>query len=231
MAWADAEGLAFTNHFFAIWPFESVSEFAIAAIIASPIANAFSFENDLDRNNHIETLLQLPLPDIEHLQAGGELHRRAAEIQDMLVVLDFTQPPTVEAVKEAVLRLDAAVLAAYNLPASVQHQLLKIFNGWSRPLPPPYDSGFTLYFPDNLEEEITLSDFLAITADWEATNKRRLELVEKKLGKTIQAEERAELERLQHLAGLKRELLSSSPMKELKKIEMDLRRRGLWRGV
>jgi hypothetical protein len=90
---------------------------------------------------------------------------------------------------------------------------------------------FTRYFPDHFEEEITLNDFLAITVDWDITNKRRLELVEKKQGKTIQLEERAEFARLQHLAGLKRELLSSPSLKELEKIELDLRRKGIWRGV
>jgi len=231
VAWADAEGLAFTNHFFAIWPFEGVSEFAIAAIIASPIANAFSFENDLDRNNHIETLLQLPLPDLQYLRPDGEIHCRAAELQNLLAVQDFAQPPTTEVVKEAALRLDAAVLSAYNLPASVQQQLLKMFDGWSRPLPPPYDAEFTRYFPENFDEEITLDDFLAITADWEAANRRRHELLQKKRDKTILADEKVELLKLQNLAGLKTELLSSPSLKELRKIEMDLRRRGLWQGV
>jgi hypothetical protein len=230
-AWADAEGLAFTKQYFAIWPKEGVSEFAIVAILASPVANAFSFERDLDRNNHIETLLQLPLPDLEHLQPDGELHRRAAELQDMLTVRDFAQPPTAQTVTEAVLHLDAAVLAAYDLPASIQRQLLKMFNGWSRPLPPPYDSAFTRYFPDHFEEEITLANFLAITADWDATNRRRLKLIEKKTDKTISFEEKEGLQQLQRLAGLKRELLSSPSLKELAQMEADLRRRGLWRGA
>lgn len=230
-AWADAEGLAFTKQFFAIWPSEGVSEFAIAAILASPLANAFGFERDLDRHNHIETLRELPLPDRVHLQPTGELHRRAAELQDLLAVRDFAQPPTVEAVTEAVLRLDAAVLAAYNISASVQRQLLKMFDGWSRPLPPPYNSEFTRYFPDHFDEDITLADYLAITADWDATNKRRLKLIEKKTDKAISSEERDALQRLQRLAGLKRELLSSPSLKELAQMEADLRRRGLWRGA
>jgi hypothetical protein len=231
VTWADREGLAFTKQFFAIWPREGVSEFAIAAILASPVANAFSFERDLDRDNHIETLLQLPLPDLEHLEPNEELHRRAAELQDVLTVRDFAQPPTAQAVTEAVLRLDASVLAAYDVPASIQRQLLKMFNGWPRPLPPPYDSAFTHYFPDHFDEEITLADYLAITADWDATNKRRLKLIQKKTDKTISSEEKEELQQLQRLAGLKRELLSSPSLKELGQMEAVLRRRGLWRGA
>ena len=42
-AYADSEGLAFTKQFFAIWPNDGVSEYAISAILNSPIGNAFSF--------------------------------------------------------------------------------------------------------------------------------------------------------------------------------------------
>jgi hypothetical protein len=76
-----------------------------------------------------------------------------------------------------------------------------------------------------------LSDYLAITSDWDATNRRRLRLIEKKATKTIRAEEKEELQQLQRLAGLKRELLSSPSLKELAEMEADLRRRGLWRGA
>jgi hypothetical protein len=230
--WADSVGLAFTKQFFAIWPREGISEFAIAAILASPVANAFSFERDLDRHNHIETLRQLPLPDPVHMQPGNELHRRATDMQAMFLVRDFDpgQPPTAEAVKEAVMRLDAAVLTAYDLPASAQRQLLKMFSGWSRPLPPPYNTAFTSYFPDHFGEDVTLAEYLAITADWDITNTRRLELIEKKVRKVIRAEESEELRSMQRLAGLKRELLSSPSLKELAEMEADLRRRGLWRG-
>ena len=231
VAWGDNEGLAFTKQFFAIWPQDGVSEFAIAGILASPVANAFSFERDLDRDNHIETLLQLPLPELEYLKPDGELHRRTAKLQQMLVVRDFTQPTPEQAVIEAVLRLDATVLNAYGFSASVQCQLLKMFSGWSRPLPPPYDKAFMGYFPDYFGEEITLNDFLAITVDWEATNRRRHELLQKKRDKTIPTAAVAELLQLQRLAGLKRELLSSPSLTELEKIEMDLRRRGLWQGA
>jgi hypothetical protein len=231
-AFADAKGLGFTKQYFAIWPKEGVSEFAITAILASPVANAFSFEHDLDRDNHIETLRRLPLPDLKHLQPEGELHRRAAELQRLLTVPEIlAQPPAPEAVIEAVLRLDAAVLAAYGFSSAIQRQLLKMFDGWPRPLPVPYDRVFMRYFPDHFDEEITLADFLAITADWDATNNRRLNLIEKKTDKTITSEEAEKLQELKRLAGLKRELLSSPSLKELAQVEADLRRRGLWRGA
>jgi hypothetical protein len=226
--WADAEGLAFTKQFFAIWPKDGVSEFALAAILASPIANTFSFERDLDRDNHIETLRQLPLPEIEHLKPGGELHRRAAELQDMLAVRDFAQSPAVEAVVEAVVRLDAAVLTAYDLPAAAQHQLLKQFNGWHRPLPPPFDKAFDRYFPDHFEEKITLAELIAITYDWERTSKRKSELIEKKIRREAAKADLAELERLKFLTEARGEYFSPLPLAKLSALHAKLETGGKW---
>lgn len=80
-------------------------------------------------------------------------------------------------------------------------------------------------------ERLSQVDVLAITTNWHATNKRRLELIEMKAAQTIDADGRTQLERLQRLAGLKRELLSSPSLKELAEIEVDLRRKGLWLGA
>jgi N-6 DNA Methylase len=226
VTWADAEGLTFTKQFFAIWPHEGVSEFAIAAIIASPVANAFSFERDLDRHNHIETLRELPLPDLEHLKPNAELHRRAAELQNMLALRDFAQPPTEAAVTEAVLRLDAAVLDAYELPASVQRRLLKMFNGWSRPLPPPYDRAFGRYFPDHFEDEITLTELVAITADWERTSERKTELIEKKIRRAATKEELTELQRLKFLTEARGEYFAPLPLQQLAAFQSKLELQG-----
>ncbi len=85
--------------------------------------------------------------------------------------------------------------------------------------------------PEGFDEAISLADFIAITANWDATNKRRLELVEKKADGTLRGDEGNQLKQLQRLAGLKRELLSSPSQKQLAEVEADLRRRGLWRGA
>jgi hypothetical protein len=84
---------------------------------------------------------------------------------------------------------------------------------------------------EGFDEPISLADFLAITADWEVTNRQRLGLIRKKTAKTLRPEEGEELRRLQRLAGLKRELLSSPSLKELAEMETVMRRRGLWRGA
>ena len=125
-------------------------------------------------------------------------------------------------------RIDAEILRLYALPIEVERELLDFFAGWKR-VGVPFKQD--RYFPEGFDEPISLADFLAITADWDATNRRRLRLIEKKAAKTIRPEEKEELQQLQRLAGLKRELLSSPSLKELAEMEADLRRRGLWRGA
>lgn len=65
--------------------------------------------------------------------------------------------------REALIRLDAAVLDAYGLNATAQTRLMRLFNGWARPLRPPFDQAFKEYFPPHFEEEFTVSELLAIT--------------------------------------------------------------------
>jgi hypothetical protein len=228
-SYADSVGLAFSKQFFALWPQNDISEFALTAILSSPIANAFTNWQDISRrHNNIETLRELPLPALQHLRAGGQLHQLTVHLQEMLAVRDFVLPPTEEAVLEAVLRLDAAVLTAYELPARAQCQLLKMFNGWTRPLPPPFDGALTRYFPDHFEEEITLAELLAITTDWERTSERKTELIEKKIQRTATPVELSELDRLKFLTEARGEYFAPLPLQKLAAVQTELEIAGKW---
>lgn len=81
-----------------------------------------------------------------------------------------------------------------------------------------------------LSTPLSLEDVVAITRDWKVMNARRSGLIEKKINRTITADEEAELLHLQELAGVKRQLVSPLPIQDLEVIEADLRRRGLWKG-
>ena len=197
---ADADGLVFTKQFFAVWPSQDVSEFAIAAILSSPVANAFFEAEDISRrDNRILTLAKLPLPPGARLRPDGSIHRRAFALHEMLTIRIFEQPAEVEAVHEAILRLDAAVLDAYGLSAAAQTRLMRLFNGWARPLPPPFDQSFKEYFPAHFEDEITVTELLAITYDWERTSRRKTALIEKKIRRVASEKELADLKRLKFL--------------------------------
>jgi hypothetical protein len=218
--WADSEGLVFSQQFFAIWPCNGVSEFALAAILCSPIANAFSFRHDLERHNHISTLRSLPVPAIEHLRPLGILDKQCRLLQTMMQ----TDQPNSDRVVEQLLRLDAAVLDAYELPERVQRELLDRFQGWRRPLA----VGFDRYFPDHFRDVISLRDLVTIQYDWEDTNDRRCDLIDKDLAGTATADDRAELEHLQLLADLLIRLKSPYPNDQLEDFISQLKAEGKW---
>lgn len=219
-AWADAEGLAFSKEFFAVWPKDDVSEFSLAAILCSPVANAFSFRHDLERHNHVSTLRELPVPPIEHLHPGGTLDEQCRQLQAML----RADQPNPDRVTEQLLRLDAAVLDAYELPDRVQRQLLDQFQGWRRPL----TVGFEGYFPDHFHDVMSLSDLVTIQYDWEMANDRRCDLIDKELSDSLTADERTELDHFQLLADLLVRLKAPYPNEQLEDFISQLKAEGKW---
>ncbi len=218
-AWADSQGLAFSKQYFAVWPSGDVSEFALAAILSSPVANAFSFERDLDRDNHLSTLEHLPIPSKATLGQDSHIHRLAVRVQQLLRNEAFVGQAATE-ITESLIRLDAAVLDIYEFPARVQRQLLNQFQGWKRPVAVPFSG----YFPERFKDAITLKDFVAIQYDWDTTNERRCNLVEKELSRTgLKASEREELDHLQHLADLLIRLKEPYPLEELATLVAELK--------
>lgn len=227
-AFADAAGLAFTKEYFAIWPEEDISEFALAAILCSPLANVFSYENDLERHNHIGTLECLPVPSRDALGRSGSLHEHGRALHSILAVPQRRDESNTTKIVEALLRLDAAVLDAYQLVARDQRRLLDEFRGWQRPVSVP----FTAYFPDSFKDVITLHDFVSIAYDWDTVNERRCDLIEKEVAKQpLSEEEGSELDHLQHLADLLIRLKDPYPLEELDDIVGKLKAEGKWRAT
>ena len=228
-AFADSEGLAFTKQFFAIWLQPGISEFAVAAVLNSPVGNAFSFQEDLEKHNHVETLNRLPLPPQVSLAPGSIIDRLARRVQDLFsedtLLADMKARDWREERREALLRLDAAVLDAYGLDAVSQRKLLDQFNGHRRPV----GFEFTSYFPDHFKDDITLSDFIRINYDWDETNQRRGDLIQKNVyGKGLDKVEAAELEHLQHLTDLMVRLKDPHPVSRADELIAKLKAEGKW---
>ncbi len=121
--------------------------------------------------------------------------------------------------------MDAEVLKLYALPVELERKLLDYFTGCKRVGVP-----FTQdrYFPPHFNEDLSLADYLAITADWEVTNARRLELIELKLKSNLAPDGIAELARLKKLAWAKAQLVRPLPLEEARATEAELKRKGLW---
>ena len=232
----DTNGHAVNSRFLTIRPRNSTFTLeALWAICNSPFTNAYAYAHSTKREILVGTLREMRIPimsdvDVSRLTAAVRTYFNAVAVHEDPMPLRGDDVRFQEKEKMRLLhwRIDAEVLRLYALPMALERQLLDYFAGWKRAgVPFKQDR----YFPDHFEEPVSLVDFLAITADWDATNKRRLKLIQKKTDTTISSDESQELQRLQWLAGLKGELLSSPSLKELAQMEADLRRRGLWRGA
>ena len=98
-------------------------------------------------------------------------------------------------------RVDAEVLRLYALPPELERELLDAFDGVPR-VGVPFEQ--TRYIPRDFRETLTLDDFLRITDEWELTDDRRGQLIEKKLkqGRRTMDEE-SEFRNLQRLYDLR----------------------------
>lgn len=219
--WPDSRGLAFTKNYFCGWLADGISEYAVAAILNSPIANQFSFLRDLDRHNHISTLRELPLPDLKFLEYGSPL---CMQSQSLVENTDWLEQNSTVEFERSIVALDAAVLDAYELPSHIQRQLLDQFARWKRPI----SVDFKGYFPDHFTDPITLSDFVKIQYDWEETNDRRCDLIDKNINGELSSEEQTELEHLQHLADLAIRLKAPRPLDDLDGMIEKLKEEGKW---
>ena len=196
-------------------------------LLNSPIANAYAYSHSSKRHILTGTWRKFPVPDFNSLRVSGVetavqnyfgfINRQETQFQ-----LRGDNSQREEQIRELHWRIDAEVLELYGLPSEVERQLLDYFAGWER-VGVPFKQN--RYFPEGFEEPISLRDFLAITTDWEATNDRRYELIAAEETSELNTDESMELQNLQRLAGLKRELLSSPPLRELIEIEANLRKR------
>jgi type I restriction-modification system DNA methylase subunit len=213
----------------------SVSLDVLWAILNSPFANAYAYAHSSAWTILTGTWRKMPVPkfervDFKPIEQAVRVYLEAVARHEAPMPLrsdDARQEERLR-IKDLQWRIDALVMQLYALPVEIERQLLDYFADWKR-VGVPFEQN--RYFPEGFDEPISLTDYLAITVDWETTNLRRLQLLDKKREEIVQSGEPAELAYLQHLADLKRELLSSPPLNVLRKMEMELRKKRLWKGA
>jgi hypothetical protein len=128
---ADHSGLVCSQQFFGIWPRSGdVSLEAIAAVLNSPLANAFSFAHDPHKGLRIEVMERIPLPQ---RRMPSEIF---ALIEHYMAVMASDGPlfsPVQRSSTELLLEIDALVLSAYDLPPRLEKSLLKLMSASGRP--------------------------------------------------------------------------------------------------
>jgi hypothetical protein len=255
VAYLDTKGHPTRGRFLVVRPSakSKASPLFLWALLNSPIANAFTKSHSGKRDILSGIVEQLPVPTLDASQisvveaaatayrnAAVELFsiksnkaskvkaRSASAQMPSLPGMEDPGGPTVEQLEELKYlhwRMDAAVLALYQLPPALERRLLDYFGGFERVGVPFHQ---TEYYPAGFEGANTLAELLAITADWETNNQRRIELIEHEEDRRLTKAEEAELEHLQHLATLRRRLVAPYPMAELDAEIERLKREGKW---
>jgi len=153
-AFPDSDGLVCYQTYFGIWPKSgSYDEWLLAAVLNSPVANAFVATREGKTDITKETLLSIPIPVFTQIQKDKVRHL-AQEYQRVAELALRTEGREPEVLLK---QIDATVLDAYRMPPRTERLLLDFFRGQERPI----DHTFSPYFPDEFHVYFSLSDFLS----------------------------------------------------------------------
>lgn len=162
-AFADENGLLFSQSFTCLWPPEGWTAKSLAAVLNGPVVNVFIATHE-KRHVRKKTLKRVPLPRLSSLDV---------EVIDRLVDQFVRHASSAkdgrrEVAREILLKIDAQVLRGYNLPPRLERQVLEFFRGKSRPV--PFDFGD--YYPANFSPHLPL--WMYISRDLESCTAQRL---------------------------------------------------------
>ena len=144
-AFPDRSGLVCYQTFTAVWPTAGWSPETLAAILNSPVANAFVAAREGNRDNTNEIVADVPIP---------LLSKKTSRFVDDLVVQYmqavseslFSTSKAAVSPRQLLLTIDAVILKAYGLSPELEASLLDYFGqAWSdRPIP----DSFGIYTPE-----------------------------------------------------------------------------------
>lgn len=148
---ADEKQLTFSSRFIAFWPQPNISIHALAALLNSPVCNAFLKANESGSLNRLVTFGSLPIPAAKWLRIGGAIDSlsRLMHYQISRGFLDDA--------KSTLLKIDAEVLRGYDLPPRLEYELLASFQHALRPVA----CEFTGYYPDEFDSYIPLHELIS----------------------------------------------------------------------
>lgn len=254
-AFLDLKGHPTRGRFLVIRPLDhQLTPLMIWALLNGPLGNAFTRSTSTKRDILSGTLERLPLPKLladqrariesaalvyreaterwtqQHPRArkpkSPKLKREDSEEPDFFADEKETEQQQLLELKYLHWRMDAEVLALYNLPAHLERQLLDYFTG-ERRVGVPFEQ--TEYFPNDFKGMNRLSELLTITADWPKHSKRRAFLIKKEYQHgNLSPKDETELESLQRLASLHRNYFAPIDRSELDASIRRLKLLGQW---
>jgi hypothetical protein len=135
-----------------MWPTKELPIEVLAAIVNGPVANAFVSLHRTSRDNRIATLERIPTPGFSPESCAAIVAAVAAYRTARLrwLAQPFGAAELEQQCRQALYRIDAELLTAYDLPPRVERELLDYFAGHSRPGPVEFDR----YYPDDFRPAV-----------------------------------------------------------------------------
>jgi hypothetical protein len=153
VAFADRSGVACHTTFHGIWAKSGqYDEVILAAILNSPVANAFVATREGSRDNTGEILKLIPVPRFSR-PATEKIHNLVRQYQESTSSMMLGSR---EESENLLKNIDAIVLEAYMMPPRLERALLDYFNGSPRKV----DHSFQDYFPASFDIFVHLTDYL-----------------------------------------------------------------------
>lgn len=151
----DTTGLAASQQFTGIWPTGDFSGPSLAAILNSPLANAYVSEHSTDQHFTNAMLKTLPLParlDHAALEAAVQAYEQALaeEYGSLMHVADDNR------LNRLLVEIDALVLRGYDLPPRLERRVLDYFESVRRPV----RHEFSGWFPPDFKGFMPLHEWL-----------------------------------------------------------------------
>jgi hypothetical protein len=154
VAFADRAGVTCHHTFYGVWPTSpDLDEVILAALLNSPVANAFVATREGGRDITKEVLKLIPVPKFSRAETEF-LHDLVSRYEKSINTIALENPEDAELLLK---KIDAAVLAAYRMPPRIERDLLDYFNDNERKV----GHSFHNYFPATLDIYVHLSEFIS----------------------------------------------------------------------
>ena len=134
----DFQGLWASQQFYGVWPKGNIPIEVLAALISGPVANAYLFSHRTGRDNQIRLISRIPVPSFteEQIELIVSLVQDYYSQRGQWLVTEHLATHFETKCRKLLYQIDAAVLEAYALPAELERELLRVFDGVPRrPLP------------------------------------------------------------------------------------------------
>lgn len=128
----DTSGLLFSQQFFGLWPTADLSErdlLGLSAVLNGPVANAFIAVHSPEKGIRASAVTQIPTPQSIPHEIADFVCRYTSLLSEHDLLRDDSERLTT-----LLMAIDAAVLAAYDLPPRLERDLLAYFRDAERPV-------------------------------------------------------------------------------------------------